>query len=327
MSKRNPFNDGSDNEREANERAAAKVKERAVEAAPTHDDEPVRVDLDEADDDAEPERETTQEASARKERRANRYREQVEERKRLAEENAKLREEAAQLRTQRTVAETMQQFMPRQPPPPDPIDREIALTEQSLENVQKEFRRMHADRAAAGAPMSQEEIDQWNAKARDLDRRANALHTQKLVRSQGRQAPQQDVTVAAQEAYLHMQFPDVMSDPLKRQYATVQAQKIMRDEGRSVADMAVVQRAIEMAREAFGGQAAPRRGSAPSAGMRAKFGGASAGSARGGDEGGNRVVEMGTHEKRMARAMYPNMDEREAYKRWATKVGAKRQEG
>lgn len=327
MAKRNPFNDESDsNEQSANERAAAKVRERATASR----DEPERIELDSHDDDErEPERETPQEKEARKERRANRYREQKEGREAAEREAAQLRAENERLRTQGVVVETMRQMMPQpqRPAVPDPIDHEIEVTRQSLQNVQMEFRRIHAERTAAGNPMSQTEIDDWNKKAQELDDKVVDLRVAKASRQRAPQGPPQNQREVAMEAYLHMQFPDVMGDQAMKQYAFVEAQAILRKEGKQYADLDVVTRAIQAARERFG--IAPARkpsNGRPSAGLQAKFGGVAAGSTRGSDSGGGRVVEMTTDDKRMARAMYPTLSEPDAYKRWAQKIGAKRLE-
>lgn len=188
----------------------------------------------------------------------------------------------------------------------DPIDAEL---EDVYERQQAIIMR------AQSGHLDAEEIKKLEGAARKLDQRKHELSAAKVMRAHERANPRQP-QVDPQVAAMQMNYPDVYASRQAITWAQGYAIQKAAREGRDV-DIEMVKESFEQARRQFA-----TRPSAPSDAAKAKYAGAGRGAgSAGGGGGGERIVKMGTPEKKMAQALYPDLKSEDAWKKWAKGPG------
>lgn len=253
---------------------------------------------------------------ARKERRAQRqseFRQAQEERDRLRRENEELR------------ARTYHQ------PPPQQQQQQIHPAAQRLQQLDQQKRELEAHyRARASQPDYRTDSEEH----REFERKAEQLLTARIAVISSAQQPQFNEQEVIRKAQLQMylnEHADISQDPAKMQWAYARWQQY-RAEGK--ADTKEMSDAVfEEARRRFGMKT--RNGGSPSAdpATRQRLSGVPARGA-GGSPGTPGAVQMGPHEKKMARLAFGDRkddkgnpwSEAQQYQHWANTVGKKLQE-
>lgn len=305
MAKKNPLEDDDDDKgaEEANRKAVEEVKKKAAEKEEDGEG-PIEIavgDDDDDDDDAPA-------PPSRREKRANRYREQIERAERAERDRDALNQRIAQLEANL-----------RQPPPAPPGPPEPDPLETELDKVMHEQDVLYQSYQQRAASLSPAEHEAFTKKARDLQRKMLLLGGQMAVRKEGGAQDPQQMRRAMVAERMMQDHGDVISDEKKRMYADGEWRRLV---ARGAPDnWDTVEKAMEATRDAFGMQR--KRPVAPSASLKSKLSGVSKGAGGGAGEG-RTTVTMTESYKRMADAMYPSIKDKGArYRLWANKVGRK----
>lgn len=287
----------------------------------TEDDKDLEKDLDETEepeekvetpdppqDPNEPIEVVTADAQkqARKERRAQRqseFRAAQEERDRLRRENEELRARSYQ-----------------PPPQQQPQVNPAAQRLQQIDQMEKQLHDHYRARA------SQADFNPNGPEYAEFERKNRELQTARMAVIAAAQAPQINEEEIIRKAQLRMylnEHSDISHDPTKWQWAYARWQQY-RAEGKE--DTRELSDAVfEEARRRFGLKT--RSGGSPAAdpATRQRLSGVPA---RGAGPGPvtHGAIQMGPHEKKMARIAFSHMSEKEAYQHWANTVGKKLQE-
>jgi hypothetical protein len=309
-------------EKAANQAAVDKVKAAVAKPEEAHD-EP---EEEEEQTPAATPAEAIHREESRQERRRNRYREQVEAREKAQRENEELRRQVDQERSQRLALETatlaMRQTQQQQRPAeaqPDPLDKEIALHEKELLTLQREYRMEMIDKAARKENFTQDEIDAWNQRCAKIENAKHEAMIRKVVRAQ---APSQQVdpTAAAMFAQIRLRHQDVVDNQVALRWADAELSRRMARGARQ--DMDTIDAVMDRTREEFGLQ--PRNGGGAKPDTRHRYGGAAAGGSGGvapAAPAAGKLLDP-THQK-MARAMWPDLPEKQAYERFQKRIAHK----
>lgn len=268
------------------------------------------VDLDEDDDE-----EDEEDRPSRRERRR--------ERGQLRKENDELRERLARLegQTQQLAARPVVQAPAQMQQEPDPYERELNMIFSEADQLEQRGRALAARKDAAGnvVGMTPDEQAQFRKDWMNLEqRRTNVM----VARAQGASRQQDRDPV---RALLMAEYGDVFAN--ERALAWGDAHLRQRWAEGSPNNLATARAALEAARSKFATAPSPRR--APTPERKAKYAGVSRGGGGAADdeqEPQSRRVELSEKQKAMARARFPKVPERDAYKRYAREVlfGGKR---
>ena len=325
--KKNQQGEGADEGNAANARLMEKMKSRMGQAEPVDDDGDDGDDDDsgggdeyvigEEVDEDEP-RQTRQE---RKRERGRIYQENEELKRRLSdyqadrERLAKL-EGLAQSYQQQMQQQALLQQQMYQSQGPDPIQQE-------LDSIYDEQNMLYESYAALQRSngMTADKQREYQKRARQLEERKYSA----MARRNQPQQPQQQGNGAAEaiHAILRGRYSDVYDDQRALAYANAEFHR-----RRALGEpdsMETAESAMEAAREAFG-KAQTRRGTKsarPSEGTRRRFSGPPQNQSSGGGQPTRRSMRLDASQKRMAEAMYPDIDPAKAHQKWVNRVGKK----
>lgn len=243
---------------------------------------------------------------ARKERRAQRqseFRAAQEERDRLRRENEELRARSYQP-------------APQQQQQPHPAATRL----QQIDAAEKQLHEQYRLRA------SQPGYDSNGPEQAEFERRAREIQTARIATVVSAQQPTVNEAEIVRKAQLQMylnEHADISQDPAKMRWAYARWQQYIAEGKQDTKEMSDA--VFEEARRRFGLKT--RSGGSPSAdpATRQRLSGVPArGSGPGPVTPG--AIQMGPHEKKMARIAFSHLPEKEAYQHWANTVGKKLQE-
>jgi hypothetical protein len=271
------------------QRAAAKA-----ESAPPDDDEieqtPVDDEPDDDDDGAEA-------GPSRSDKKRNRYRAAQERAEAAERDRAELQGRLQQM--QQLYDEARAQ--PLQQRPAEPQRDEVS---DKIDQVYREQDLLYRELQAKGKALTQEELQRYEKRARELDETKHELIAERKLKTV---QPQGDPQIAAVQAFLRMQYPDVYGSQQALGWAQSRYSQL-KYEGRA-AGFELLQETMTEARQRFRLAGASRSATPPpKASEKAKYTGAP----RGGGAGGGASEEQLTVPRkpeyvRMARSVYAHI--------------------
>lgn len=319
----------NEEEREAHEGALSEFEkslrerepeDRSVEPQP---DEGLELEVGADEDDGDDEGDAG-ERKTRKEKKRERFAEMREERDRAREEMRKMEERLARIEQtaqQYPDPQTLQQRLlsrePEKPQGPDPL-------EQELEDVYRQQTDLARSYNTQASRLTQQEVQQYQERARKLEERRTELLFQKAAKKNGmgQQANPDQIAqqayVRATQAQIQREHEDVYKNPQAVSWAQARYQ-LARNEGMPDS-WSTLNQVMDEARQKFGLR--PRRGSGPTPSQRSRYTGAPRGGGNVSGKSGRGTIRMTPEYQRMADAMYPHIeDDRERYQKWANEVG------
>lgn len=283
-----------------------------VTTTPSKSDvEPKEVEIDDDDDEGdEPEPKKTGEPApqpvSRRERRANRYREQIQARELAEQRAAELERHNQLLQLQVEQTRAIQNLATAHAPPEkDPY-------KEKFDDIDRRRREVYAANQArsASGQLTEAEYNENQAKVFELNRQEQALVARREWESLQRQQPQQQQTNPAVIQF-QLRYTDIAPNQQASRAAVLECQKL-----RALGypdDWNTMDIAVNRVRQELGIKPAGR---APAANVRRAMTGAAAG----GSGAGATKVTLDPHERQIARAMYPNLSKGEAEKKFAKRV-------
>lgn len=288
-------------------------------------DEPVtiRVDEPEEDDDgAEPQQLTEEQKASRRERRQQR-KSQFEEARARAEQAerdaAQARADAAAARAQ--AEQVSNWYRQQQQPQQDPF----TAHENGLQQRFAELTEQAALLSETGK-MTPEKLGELRNKTYQVMQQQAQLAAQKQLYYNNLQAQQYQQQNAGQQdsqavmQRLRMDFPDVVNHQEAWQYAVGQYQTLLATRKVKQNPWDTIQDVMADTRRVFGMARSP----APSEATKRRFSGVGGGANGAVHSSGAKTVVMGVNEKRMAKAMYPDLyksNPQKAFQKWAKECG------
>ena len=282
------------------------------------DPEELEKDLPEGDDDEREEPQVSEpkepegevevaiQTTPRKERRANRVKEFEERASRAERERDELRQELQRSRQQ-------PQYQPPQGNPQVAQQNRIQL---AMNNVYEEIDRLHKEYEVAASRPGFSEADR-----RPYEERSRRLDMQKLAIIAEARAPQMDVNQLVKQVQwraFESEHHDVFGNDQIKSWAWAAYNQKVAEGHPETRELAL--ETLDKARVRFGLRPRNGRGSAPDQATRQRLSGVSSRSA-GGDPGGDPIVKMTKHDRRMAQELYPQLSEKEAWQKWANGPG------
>ncbi len=330
---RSSAEDNDDRAEDANDRAVAKVRQRAQsrqreqESNDEPDDNPqprgarhrheeeveIEVGGDEDDDgdenddgDDEPRRGRSRPSKS------NRYREAMESAREANERSARQAEEIARLNgAMQVLLRGGQQT--RQDPGPDPFDAKINDIRERRRGLQREFA------ALDPAKVTEQQFADYEAKAHRLEDELADAQFEKRAAAKGFQAP--NPANAARDAML-ARHPEIANNRALQQAIQGHFHLLTAKGGRPGPQL--LEQAVQAAkRELRIGEHAPSRNAGPRPDP-SKYAAPPRGAPGGGGGEGRVKVALGPHEKRMAENLYPELAKKspeKAWKKWAEGPG------
>lgn len=306
MPRSNIEDDSDDSIAAADAAAVAKVKAQVTEAKSTEpQDEPgvqvLRVEERSADDDDE---EGEGEKQSRTERRRNRFREAQERAAQLEEENQRLRSYADNLARERQQSQQVDQG-------PSEVDQKINGLRREKELLYQEF-------VAKGQNLTPQELENYKRRNDQLE---DALYDARFEKRQAVEGPklQAEAVRAAQAADFRRRYGDIYSHPESAralQYAEGQFKARLAANPR-VDQAKLLDEVMDESRRTILRTGRP----APSPAQQRRYSGEGAGPAVSQRSDGAVDVPMTKGFRKLATALYPNLPEAEAYKKWAAGPG------
>lgn len=312
---------------ESEDEAVDRFAEEIIESEGAHADEgSVTVDLDEEDDE-EPEPQPGQPGS-RDTKRRNRWADlrASEAREREGRERAE-RELAAERARLQTLQETRVSPPqgPAAPPPEDPTIAEEQRIMDEMQQEQESYRRQLMAAAVAKTELSAEDHQRFRKKYAELDnKRVNLLVSRqmdrRLAEERERQPQQPTPEGLAAQNLIVTRFPQLANADGGRYVAVkLQARVIaesMRTRQRVAPTLPMLEEVCKEAMRELGYATPP----APTKSMKATFSGMGGGPKTNGKANGKRLVTLSPEEKRMARARFRGLPEKDAYRRFAQEM-------
>lgn len=304
MAKRIIDNEDDSNARTANQKALEEIenaeREEGGKAKDREPNGPITVEVPD-----EEEEEAVREAGSRNaENRRNRYREQKEGRERAERERDELAQRVRDLESR--FAQPQPQAQQQQP-----VEQKNQYVEQEKQ-VRQAIRELSEDFENL-RPEAKNNVD---VRKRFQDRYSElTAHQQRLnaiIATGGGQQPQ-NRQAEAFEVALTAKYPDVDLSPgsAHRRFADATCDRLIAAGAR--AGWETIDKAIEETRRQFRLGKAPL----PSAATRARFSGVSSGSSGAAAQSAPTKVELSKEERTMARAMWPKLKEKDAFKEFA----------
>jgi hypothetical protein len=261
-----------------------------------------------ADDDkpaASPEEEKT-----RRQKRKERITRLLNEGKQSKEEVERLKGELAELKANQARLEGYVAAKASQPQPKDTADPYQARLD-AIEKRRKEAWAAAQAEMKAGA-LSEERAAYYESVSREIEEAKAEIYAERVL---ARRAPQQQQDAARQ--YWVNQYPEVYRD--QRAFQWAQARYHMRQaEGEAVTDE-VAHEILQEARTRF--KLGPKK--PPSASEKSRFSGVAASGSSGSPAANDNGIPMRPEFKRMATALYSDLPEAEAIKKWVNGPGKK----
>ncbi len=243
----------------------------------------------------------------RKERRANRVKEFEERANRAEREREDLRAELQRARQQQPA---------QHQPQGNPQVAQQNRVQIAMNNVYEEIDRLHKEYEIAASRPGFSEADR-----RPYEERSRRLDMQKLAIIAEARAPQMDVNQLVKQVQwraFESEHHDVFGNEQIKGWAWAAYNQKVAEGHPETRELAM--ETLDRARVRFGLRPRNGRGSNPDQATRQRLTGVSSRSA-GGDPGGDPIVKMTKHDRRMAVELYPQLSEKEAWQKWANGPG------
>lgn len=236
------------------------------------------------------------------------------ERKKLLDELEETRRANADMAQRLARIEGQQSALIQQRGTPDQTDEDPFDAE--LEALQAEATTAYQALQAKGANRTQADVDAYNRKARDIEKKKLVIGARMANAQDGIRPVNPNEAI---QALLRAENPDIYDNPKAFAFARNEFER-MRILGQPDTRQ-TFEKAMAATREAL--NIAPPRGAPPSDTRRRQFEGGPRGRSAGSSGGEDRsdAITMTAPLRKIARAAYPGLPEVEAYKKWAKTAG------